>query len=66
MKVIVVKGVIDIPDTGPAVLAEQWRLGGFGARNATHFRRYWPGETVNLSAGEAQRLVAAGVVEIVP
>ena len=61
---------IDIPDTNPAALAERWRINqqnpGFGARAFTHLRRAKVGETVTLPDGEAKRLAALGIVELVP
>ena len=53
-----------------AAQAERWRINqqnsGFGARAFTHLRRAKVGETVTLPDGEAKRLAATGIVEIVP
>jgi hypothetical protein len=66
-RAIVRTGVVDVPDV--ASISEQRRLARIDAAAAHtfwHIRRYVIGETIpNLSDGEAKRLAAAGVVELV-
>jgi hypothetical protein len=69
MKVVVVRGCVDVADE--TAVAEQLRIerrsGGFGlgSRN-TLTRRYHVGERVEgLSADEIDRLAAAGIVRVV-
>lgn len=71
MKVIavrVIRGTVDVPDQ--RALNERRHLNPylFGARSFAHgySRRYRVGETLELSEGEAKRLAALGVVEILP
>jgi hypothetical protein len=66
-KVVVRVGVIDVPD--PSAIGEQRRLARLDAAAAHtfwHIRRYVVGETILLPKGEAARLAAAGIVELVP
>ena len=65
----VIRGVIDVPNTSPTALTEQRLIDrlapGFGARSFKHVQRYHVGQHVTLSASEAARLMAAGIVAIV-
>jgi hypothetical protein len=67
--VLVLRGIVDVPDTSPAALAEQRLIErqapGHGARTFKHRRLFHVGERLMLSAGDAERLARAGVVEIV-
>jgi hypothetical protein len=67
-RVIVRTGVIDVPDV--TSIGEQRRLARIDAAAAHsfwHIRRYVVGEIISdLPAGEAARLAAAGIVELVP
>jgi hypothetical protein len=64
----VIRGCVDVP--GVASVAEQRRINwlglGLGARNFLT-RRYCEGEVITtFSEGEAKRLAAAGIVELLP
>jgi hypothetical protein len=63
IEVIVVRGTVDVPD--PSALGEQRRLNllsnGHAARTGQHIWRYWPGDTIELPAAEAARLIQLGI-----
>jgi hypothetical protein len=67
--VIVTRGVIDVPDANPATIAEQRlinQLGqGHGGRTFKHRRLFHVGERLSLPDGEAARLAALGIVDLV-
>jgi hypothetical protein len=66
---LVKRGVIFVPDSNPATIAEQRRINmqapGHGARMSSHLQKYVAGQTAVLPESEARRLMAADIVEVI-